>query len=138
LERTILANQERHLEGAVEKLCDDVNDPRRARLMKPLFKQIALAIVLVLALAYGYDYASVRRRMSARNPGDPIDVITHPNLLAIPQKGNKVEYALDAQSPMVSESCVRSLFPHYGYTPCWYVQRRAKTPRPMMILLPRH
>jgi hypothetical protein len=102
--------------------------------MKPLFKQIALALVLVLALAYGYDYASVRRRMSAQKPGDPIDVITYPHLLAIPQKGNKVEYALDAQSPLESESCVHSLFPHFGYAPCWYVQRRSRTPTQMMIL----
>jgi len=108
------------------------------QMTRSFLKRFVLALILVLAILYSNDYASVRRRMSAKTPGDPIDVITYPNLLAIPQKGNKVEYALDAQSPMVSESCVRSLFPHYGYTPCWYVQRRAKTPRPMMILLPRH
>lgn len=102
--------------------------------MRPIYKRIVLALVLILAAVYGYDYASVRRRMSAQKPGDPIDVITYPHLLAIPQKGNKVEYALDAQTPMVSEPCVRSLFPHFGYTPCWYVQRKAKTPTQMTIL----
>jgi hypothetical protein len=102
--------------------------------MRAFFKQIAFAFLLVLAVAYGYDSASVRRRMSAKKPGDPFDVITYPHILAIPEKGNKVEYALDAQSPMESESCVHSLFPHYGYTPCWYVQRRAKTPTQMTIL----
>jgi hypothetical protein len=106
------------------------------QMTQAFLKRFVLALVLVLAIVYGYDYASVRARMSAQKPGDPIDVITHPNLLAIPQKGNKVEYALDAQAPMVSESCVHSLFPHYGYTPCWYVQRRAKTPTPMTILAP--
>ena len=102
--------------------------------MQAIFKKIALALVLVFALVYGYDYASVRRRMGAQKPGDPIDVVTYPHLLAIPQKGNKVEYALDAQSPMVSESCIHSLFPHSGYTPCWYVRRKAKTPTQMTIL----
>ena len=98
--------------------------------------RIIYALLMLLAVAYGYDYASVRRRMSAKNPGDPFDVVTYPHLLAIPQKGNKVEYALDAQSPMESDPCVHSLFPHYGYTPCWYVQRRAKTPTQMTILVP--
>ena len=91
---------------------------------------------MLLAMAYGYDYASVRRRMSAQKPGDPFDVVTYPHLLAIPQKGNKVDYELDAQSPMESESCVHSLFPHYGYTPCWYVLRKSKSPTQMMIVLP--
>jgi hypothetical protein len=87
-------------------------------------------------LAYGYDFASVRRRMSAKNPRDPFDVVTYPHLLAIPLKGNKVDYELDAQTPMESESCVHSLFPHYGYTPCWYVLRRSKNPTQMTILAP--
>jgi len=104
------------------------------RSMRPIFKKIALALALIVALVYGYDYASVRHRISAQKPGDPIDVITYPHLLAIPHKGNKVEYALDAQSPMISESCIHSLFPHFGYAPCWYVQRKAKTPTQMTIL----
>jgi hypothetical protein len=96
--------------------------------------RILYALLIVLAAVYGYDFASVRHRMSEQKPGDPLDVITYPHLLAIPHKGNKVEYALDALSPMESESCVHSLFPHYGYTPCWYVLRKSKTPTQMMIV----
>jgi hypothetical protein len=102
--------------------------------MKPYLKNFLLALILLLAVLYGYDYASVRRRMSAKNPNDPFDVVTYPHLLAIPEKGNKMEYALDATAPMESDPCVHSLFPHFGYTPCWVVQRRAKTPTQMMIL----
>ena len=94
------------------------------------------ALIAILALIYAYDYASVRHRMSAQKQGDPIDVITYPHLLAIPEKGNKVEYALDAQTPMESQTCVHSLFPHLGYAPCWYVSWRAKTPTQMTILAP--
>jgi len=97
--------------------------------------RIFYAFLMLLAMAYGYDFASVRRRMSAKKQGDPFDVVTYPHLLAIPQKGNKVDYELDAQSPMESESCVHSLFPHYGYTPCWYVLRRSKNPTQMTIVL---
>lgn len=98
--------------------------------------RILYALLMLLAIVYSYDYASVRLRMNAQKPGDPIDVLTYPHILAIPQKGNKVEYALDAQSPMESESCVHSLFPHYGYTPCWYVLRRSKNFTQMTIVLP--
>jgi hypothetical protein len=82
----------------------------RTRLIRALY-----ALLVVLAVAYGYDYA---------------------HLLAIPQKGNKVEYALDAQSPMESDPCVHSLFPHYGYAPCWYIVRKSKSPTQMLILAP--
>lgn len=99
--------------------------------MLHFLKRLILALVLVLAILYGYDFASVHARMSAKKPGDPIATVTYPHLLAIPQKGNKVDYELDAQSPMVTETCVQSLFPHYGYPPCWYVKRHAKLPTQM-------
>ena len=104
--------------------------------MQILLKRLVLALLLLFALAYGYDYASVRRRMSAQKQGDPFDVVTYPHLLAIPQKGNKVDYELDAQSPMISDPCVHSLFPHFGYTPCWVVRRRAQAPTPMTFVFP--
>ena len=104
--------------------------------MRTSWNRLIYALVMLLALTYGYDYASVRRRMSAQRAGDPFDVVTYPHLLAIPQKGNKVDYELDAQTPMESESCVHSLFPHYGYTPCWYVLRKSKNPTQMMIVFP--
>ena len=99
-------------------------------------ERILIAIALLAACVYAYDYLSVRHRISAQKLGDPFDVITYPHLLAIPQKGNRVEYALDAISPWASEPCVHSIFPHFGYTPCWYVNRKASTPTPMTILVP--
>ncbi len=102
--------------------------------MRTYLGKVIYALLMVIAVTYGYDYASVRRRMSAQKPGDPFDSVTYPHILAIPEKGNKVEYALDAQSPMETDSCVHSLFPHYGYTPCWYVVRRSKSPTPMTIV----
>ncbi len=102
--------------------------------MRTYLGKVIYALLMVIAVTYGYDFASVRRRMNAQKPGDPFDTVTYPHVLAIPEKGNKVEYALDAQSPMETESCVHSLFPHYGYTPCWYVVRRSKSPTPMTIV----
>ncbi len=102
--------------------------------MRTYLGKVIYALLMVIAVTYGYDYASVRRRMNTQKPGDPFDSVTYPHILEIPEKGNKVEYALDAQSPMETESCVHSLFPHYGYTPCWYVVRRSKSPTPMTIV----
>lgn len=104
--------------------------------MRTYLIRFVYALLMLLAVAYGYDYASVSHRANAQKPGDPFDVVTYPHLLAIPQKGNKVEYALDAQSPMESDPCVHSLFPHYGYTPCWYIVRKSKSPTQMLILAP--
>ena len=104
--------------------------------MQTPLNRILYGLILASTMAYGYDYASVRRRMNAKKPGDPFDVVTYPHLLAIPLKGNKVDYELDAQSPMESDPCVHSLFPHYGYTPCWYVLRKSKSPTQMTIVLP--
>jgi hypothetical protein len=102
--------------------------------MRTYLNRIIYAAITLLAMAYGYDYASVHLRVNAQKPGDPFDVVTYPHILAIPEKGNKIEYALDAQSPMKSDPCVHSLFPHYGYTPCWYVLRKSKSPTQMMIV----
>ena len=102
--------------------------------MRSVLKQITLITVALLAILYMYDGLSVRRRMNAPKQGDPFDVVVYPRVLEIPHKGNRVEYALDAQSPMESETCVHSLFPHFGYSPCWYVNRKAQNPIPMVIV----
>jgi len=103
--------------------------------MRKFLNRVIIAVLLLTATVYAYDYFSVRRRLGAQKQNDPFDVITYPHVLAIPQKGNRVEYALDAIDPIASEPCVHSLFPHFGYTPCWYVNRRASNPTPMVVLV---
>lgn len=102
--------------------------------MPRILQSSLIILALLLAAVYLCDYLSVRHRMSAQKQGDPFDTIEYPHVLAIPQKGNRIEYALDAQSPMESQPCVHSLFPHFGYSPCWYVQHEAQTPTPMALL----
>jgi hypothetical protein len=104
--------------------------------MRKLSLRIAYAALLVIGLTYAGDFASVRHRMSAQKQGDPFDTISYPHLLAIPVKGNKVDYELDAVNPIETDPCIHSIFPHYGYTPCWYVLQRSKSPTPMMIIFP--
>jgi hypothetical protein len=104
--------------------------------MRPILKRIFVIALVVLAVLYIYDDLSVRHRMKGQKQGDPFDAVMRMRVLAIPQKGNRIEYALDAQTPIESDPCVHSLFPHFGYTPCWYLKREAKNPIPMVILFP--
>jgi len=102
--------------------------------MRFSIERLLIVVLLLVAAVYAVDYISVQYRATAKKSGDPYDVVTYPHLLEIPQKGNRVEYALDALSPMVSQPCVHSLFPHGGYTPCWYVNRKAQSATPMFLV----
>jgi len=97
-------------------------------------ERLLIVLLLVVAAVYAVDYVSVQYRASAKKPGDPYDLVTYPHLLEIPQKGNRVEYALDALAPMVSQPCVHSLFPHSGYTPCWFVNRKSRSATQMFLM----
>ena len=97
--------------------------------MRTYLIRILYALLMLLALAYGYDYASVRHRMSAQKPGDPFDVVTYPHLLAIPQKGNKVDYELDAQSPMETDPAFTPCFLTTGTLPAGTSCESRRVPR---------
>ncbi len=80
-------------------------------------QRILVLLVAVPAVLYLIDYAVVRLR------GAPTADVTIKQYYAIPQKGNKVQYA-PADSAV--EECVQSLFPHAGDRPCWYVNRHTR------------
>jgi hypothetical protein len=94
-------------------------------------KRILISVALVLALLYGTDYLHVRIRMLHAKSADPFETLKTLRVLAIPEKNGKTEYEVDAQNPEQTVTCVHSLFPHYGYSPCWYVKPRLNQPIPM-------
>ncbi|HYW66886.1 MAG TPA: hypothetical protein VFB10_09290, partial [Candidatus Dormibacteraeota bacterium] len=67
-------------------------------------------------------------RMHYPSVGPTASSVHRIRLLAIQLKNNKVEYQIDAQKPEEDLTCARSLFPHAGNRPCWYVTRHAKDP----------
>jgi hypothetical protein len=77
-------------------------------------QRILVLLVTIPAVFYVLDFAVVRVR------GNPTANVTIKRYYAIPQKGNKVQYA--PADPAVEE-CVQSLFPHGGDRPCWYVNK---------------
>jgi len=82
---------------------------------------ILVVALLVLCLGYVGDYLSVRYR-TLKGP-DPLTTVTIQPYYAIHEKSGKTEY--DFAQPE-SQVCVRALFPHLGYSPCWYVNRHTE------------
>ncbi|HYM06361.1 MAG TPA: hypothetical protein VEU11_07340 [Terriglobales bacterium] len=81
-------------------------------------RALLIAILSLLALYVGDDL-SVRYRIPSSR--DPFGVVQVRPYYAVRLKDRKTEYYfLDPQN----QKCVHSLFPHLGYSPCWYLQRK--------------
>lgn len=75
-----------------------------------------MAIIFYLA-----DYAWLSLRISRhQNAYENLQVEV---VDQIPQKGNKAEYVPEAPQ---TQTCVRSVFPHLGDEPCWYLRRHTQ------------
>src|ERR1700733_6529229 len=94
-------------------------------------KRATFALIAVIALVYAGDYLLVRCKMAYPKAGDAFGTVQMERLYAIPQKNGKIDYEFDARQPEVTMPCVRSLFPHMGNSPCWYLQRNSQKPIPM-------
>jgi hypothetical protein len=95
-----------------------------------------LSFAVLLTIFYIGDYMVVRARVGYPRLGPAFDSVQMARLYAIPLKNGKTEFELDAQQPQVTVPCVRALFPHLGYSPCWYLRRNSQQPIPMVILIP--
>ena len=82
--------------------------PRRVR-------QAVLGTAMAALLLYAGDAVVLRNRMPAG-----LDTIPVQPYYAIPQKDGKTEFVLADPD---TRTCTRSLFPQFGYKPCWYVRR---------------
>ncbi|MEI9971715.1 MAG: hypothetical protein WDO73_06480 [Ignavibacteriota bacterium] len=85
--------------------------------MRKIRRGLGLAAA-ALVLLYGGDYVSAKFRL----PGDrqtlgSVDVQV---MWAIRQKNGRIDYELGGTE---TRPCLYSLFPHLGYTPCWYLAR---------------
>lgn len=98
------------------------------------WRRLTAAVVLLPLFVYAGDYLLVRLRMGFPKLGSAFDTVQMQRLLAIPLNNGRVEYEFDAQQPVVTVTCVRALFPHMSYQPCWYVRRQSEKPIPMVIV----
>jgi hypothetical protein len=86
-------------------------------------KGTMLALAVALVLIYAGDYLFVRFRITRNLAGDPFETRMIERTYGIPHKNGSAEIVNDAPEP---ETCVHSIFPHMGYTPCWYLNRSSK------------
>lgn len=86
--------------------------------MKHLLLKVLVALASASILTYAGDYTVFRYRV-ARNLS-PYDGVTVNAYYAVPQKTGKMEYDFQSSQQL---TCVNALFPHMGYTPCWYLRR---------------
>ena len=94
------------------------NQARTGREAIAYFLKRALALgALSAALAYFGDYGLLRFRIaSGKNPFGTVIVTPY---YAVPRKDKKIEFMFDDPR---DETCVNSLFPHLGDSPCWYLR----------------
>jgi hypothetical protein len=84
-----------------------------------VLRATVISVVVGLGLLYLGDDLAGRYRMAhrtARSPLDEVSVYTATRL-----KNGKVEVFYGSPE---TRTCIRAVFPHFGYSPCWYLARR--------------
>lgn len=88
-------------------------------------------LVLALLALYAGDFISARYRI----PGNrqTLDTVQVQTLWAIKQKDGRLDYEPGDFGP---QTCIRSLFPQLGYTPCWYLTKHRNKIVTIGLLIP--
>ena len=93
-----------------------------------LIFSVLASLTLLFFILYAVDLTWYHVRLAAPRLGAANSSVHRVRLLAIPDKGNKTEYQIDAVQPEEDVPCSRTVFPHRSLNPCWYVSRHAKDP----------
>ena len=92
-----------------------------ADIMKRRFLIAAAITLAFLAILYAGDYGMVRYKIPRRR--SPFGQVVVQPFYVIHQKNGKIDYEMGDPE---TDVCVRSLFPHMGYSPCWYLGRHTQ------------
>jgi len=90
---------------------------------RQLARRIGRLLVFLLVLAaitFVGDYLWLRIRMLNQKPGNPFDSVHLERVIAIQKKSGLYDIS---PAPPEDRPCVRSIYPHVGLDPCWYVKR---------------
>jgi hypothetical protein len=85
-----------------------------------VLRTLAVGAILIAAVYCG-DYLRLRHKIVLRQ--EPFGSVKIESYTSIQEKNNRVEYRFGGAEV---QSCARSIFPHFGYTPCWYLRRHAE------------
>ena len=86
--------------------------------MKPLGLRVLGGVLLLSVSFYAADWLSLRYRVWKHQ--DAFGSVSVTPEYVIHEKNGRTEYQFAQPQDQV---CVHSLFPHFGYSPCWYVSR---------------
>jgi hypothetical protein len=86
--------------------------------MKRTLLWVLSPLLAALLLVYIGDYLSLRLQIPGGRP--QFGQVMMNTLFAIQVKGGKVQYEPGQQE---TDTCVHSLFPHFGDSPCWYLAK---------------
>ncbi|MGA2991123.1 MAG: hypothetical protein ABSD88_11670 [Candidatus Korobacteraceae bacterium] len=92
-----------------------------AAAMKRLLIRAVLLLLALTAVVFAGDYLVLRFRVARH--GNAFDSVQVQRIYYMLQKNGKTEII---PGEMETQTCVRSLFPHLGYSPCWYARRRSE------------
>jgi hypothetical protein len=84
-----------------------------------LLRATVIVVVVGLGLVYLGDDLAGRYRMAHRSGGGPLEEVSV--YTATRLKNGKVEVFYGSPE---TRTCIRAVFPHFGYSPCWYLARR--------------
>jgi len=88
-------------------------------------KRALVAAVVLLSILAGVvftaDYLVLRLRMAVG--AKALDSVQVQRIYYLQLKNGKTEIT---PGELETQTCVRSLFPHLGYNPCWYARRRTE------------
>jgi hypothetical protein len=88
---------------------------------KRVLKNVAVPLLIILAVSFALEDVSVRFKIpKSRDPLGSITVHRYYVLFKSKEKAN-VWPAGD-----ITQTCVQSLFPHLGYSPCWFAGLRTE------------
>jgi len=96
----------------------------RTRIKHFLKRLILVGISIVIGIAlisYAVDCVVFRYRVSENR--QPFGQVTISSYDALQQKNGKTEFIFN---PQEAQTCVRALFPHAGFVPCWYLRRHTE------------
>jgi hypothetical protein len=85
-----------------------------------ILQRLVLAVIAAAALLYVGDYLWAKHLMSGPGSAAALGTVMVHHEWDVPRKDGRVEF--DMETPE-AETCIHSLFPHFGYVTCWYAAR---------------
>ena len=88
---------------------------------RQLLARAFFSLAVILAAVYLADYSLSRWHIPRHRELFGYVAVRH--YYAVGEKNGKTEFLFN---PPETQACLHSLFPHFGYTPCWYLRRHAE------------